>query len=299
MSPQILTMEDLKNTLDVLDKIYDSVRIIRPLRKKILEFTEGALSETQYNCFDFWSHGRNCNNCVSMRAFNEKNIFFKLDWVGNKSYMVIAVPVQDTSETVILELLKDVSNSIVVETPTGTRNTSLLQTLNEIGQLQIRDSLTGLFNRRFINERLPADILNNSINLIPFTVIFADIDHFKLVNDTYGHVAGDYILKVFAELLQKSLIDSDDWVARYGGEEFLILLRNKSITSAIDFTEKIRSKVENSEFNYQGNIIRITSSFGVCSLHKNIKIEKLIDLVDKNLYAAKAGGRNKIVASEL
>jgi diguanylate cyclase (GGDEF)-like protein len=236
-----------------------------------------------------------------MRAFNEKDIFFKLDWVGNKIYMVIAVPVQDTVETVILELLKDVTNSMAVETPEGLKNNSLLQTLNEIGQLQIRDSLTGIFNRRFIDERLPADILNSSVDLIPFTIIFTDIDHFKLVNDTYGHVAGDHVLKELAELLQKSVVDRDDWVARYGGEEFLIHLRNRSIASAVEFTEKIRIKIENSEFNYEGNNIRITSSFGVCSLHKNwnIKVEELMNCVDKNLYAAKSSGRNKIVASEL
>ena len=75
------------------------------------------------------------------------------------------------------------------------KNNSLLRTLDEIGQLQVMDSLTGIFNRRFIDERLPADILNSKIDSIPFTLIFADIDHFKLVNDTYGHIAGDFIYK--------------------------------------------------------------------------------------------------------
>lgn len=302
MSAEIaVTMEDIKIILDVLNKIYDSVRIIRPLKKKIMNFTEGVMGETPYNCYDFWSNGKVCSNCISMRAFNEKDTFFKLGWANKKIYMVIAVPVQDGRETVILELVKDVTNSMAMESSEGLKNNFLLQTLNEIGQLQISDSLTGLFNRRFIDERLPADILKSSAELIPFTVIFADIDHFKLVNDTYGHAAGDLVLKEFAGLLQKSLVDRDDWAARYGGEEFLIYLRNSDITSGVEFTEKIRNRVENSEFNHEGNKIRITSSFGVCSLHKNwnIKIEELIDCIDKNLYEAKSSGRNKIVASEL
>ena len=136
---------------------------------------------------------------------------------------------------------------MTVEPDEDIKNNFLLQTLNEIGQLQIRDSLTGIFNRRFIDERLPADILNSSVDLIPFTIIFADIDHFKLVNDTYGHVAGDHVLKEFAELLQKSMDGRDDWVARYGGEEFLIHLKDRGIASAVEFTEKIRNKVENSD----------------------------------------------------
>lgn len=301
MSPKIITMEELQSTIDVLNKLYDSVRIIRPLKKKIMNFAGGELNETQSNCYDFWLNEKVCSNCISMRAFNEKDAFFKLNWVGNKIYMVIAVPVQDTSETVILELLKDVTNSMVVETPEGLKNNSLLETLNEIGQLQIKDSLTQLYNRRFIDERLPVDLLNSNVDLMPFSIIFADIDHFKLVNDTYGHVAGDHVLKEFAELLQRSVVDHYDWVARYGGEEFLIYLKNKNATDAVEFTEKLRKKIENNFFNFEGNKIRITSSFGVYSLHKNldITVEELVARVDKNLYTAKASGRNKVVASEL
>ena len=297
----VLPIEEINDALGILNKIYDSVRIIRPLRKKIINFTEGIMSETPNNCYDFWSNGKVCSNCISMRAFNEKDTFFKLGWVNNKIFMVIAVPVQDSLETVILELMKDVTNSMTVESSEGIKNNFLLQTLNEIGQSQISDSLTGLFNRRFIDERLPSDILKSSVDLIPFTIIFADIDHFKLVNDNYGHVAGDHVLKEFAGLLQKSLVGRDDWVARYGGEEFLIHLRNSNITSGVEFTENIRNTVENYEFYYEGNRIRITSSFGVCSLHKNwnIRIEELMDCIDKNLYEAKSSGRNKIVASEL
>ena len=117
MSSKIISMEDLNNTFDLLNKIYDSVRIIKPLRKKIVNFAEGVISETQHNCYDFWSQGKVCSNCISMRALKEKDIFFKLGWEGNKIFMVIAVPVQDTDETVILELLKDVTNSMTVESP--------------------------------------------------------------------------------------------------------------------------------------------------------------------------------------
>jgi diguanylate cyclase (GGDEF)-like protein len=297
----VINMEDIRDSLGTLNKIFDAVRIIRPLKKKIISYTEGVICETPNNCFDFWLKGKVCSNCISMRAFNEKDTFFKLGWVNNKIYMVIAVPVYVDREIVILELLKDVTNSMTVESSEGIKNNFLLQTINEIGQLQISDSLTGLFNRRFIDERLPTDILNSSVDLIPFTVIFADIDHFKLVNDNYGHAAGDCVLKEFAELLQKSLVGKDDWVARYGGEEFLIHLRNSNITSGVEFTENFRKLVENNVFDYEGNKIRITSSFGVCSLNKNwnIKIEELMDCLDKNLYKAKSSGRNKIVASKL
>ncbi len=297
----IITLEDLKCSMGVFEKIYDAMRIIDPVKKKIINYSDGVLNESPFSCYDFWAQGKVCSNCISMRAFNEKDAFIKLGWVGNKIYLVLAVPVQDDSETLILELMKDVSGCLLVDPSEEVKNNNLLRTLNEIGQLQIRDSLTGILNRRFIDESLPANILNNSVGLFPYGIIFADIDHFKLVNDTYGHIAGDFVLKEFAGLLQESLVGHEGWAARYGGEEFLIYLKDKSKASVKKFAEALRSRVENYEFNYEGNKIKITSSFGVCFVHKNfnIRMEELVDGADKNLYKAKYGGRNRVVASEL
>lgn len=297
----LITMEELMYTLDILNKIYDSVRIIRPLEKKVITLTEGALCETNNHCYDFWSTEKICSNCISMRAFNEKASFSKLSWTDDRIYMVIAVPVQDTAETVILELLKDVTGSMTVDLPKTMKSNLLLQTLNELGQLQIKDGLTGIYNRRFINERLPVDLINNSIDKTPYTIIFADIDRFKVVNDTYGHVAGDYVLKEYAGVLQSGVTAKDDWTARYGGEEFLIYLGNRSMALAVELAETIRKKVEKALFIYEGSTIRITSSFGVCSVSENwnVKMDELLEQADKNLYAAKSAGRNRVVASEL
>jgi diguanylate cyclase (GGDEF) domain len=302
MLSKAINLDDIVNSLDVLNKIYDSVRIINPLRKKVLTINEGALKETMSRCFDFLSKDSPCSNCISMRAFKENSTFFKLELSGNKVYIIIAVPVsRDTEDTIILELLKDVTNSMLVETPEITKNSSLIKTLNEIIQQQIRDGLTGVFNRRFINERLPVEIANDNADALPYSVIFADIDRFKLVNDTYGHVAGDYVLKEFADLLQKNITGTSDWVARYGGEEFLIFIRNANLKSAEEIAEVLRKEVEKSEFNFEGKNIKITSSFGVCtvSIPCNIKAEELVEAVDKNLYAAKESGRNRVVASEI
>jgi len=302
MLSKIITMDDIIDTLGILNKIYDSVRIINPLRKIVMTINEGVLYETRSRCYDFWSKGSPCGNCISMRAFNEKETFFKLDMADSKVYIVIAVPIQrDREETIILELFKDVTNSMVVETPELMKNSTLIQTLNEIIQLQIRDGLTGIFNRRFINERLPVDMISDSADSLPYSIIFADIDRFKLVNDTYGHVAGDFVLKEFADLLNKNIVGANDWAARYGGEEFLIYMRNVDSNSAVKISEKLRKEVENSEFNFEGSKIKITSSFGVCSILKpcNIKAEELIAAVDKNLYTAKETGRNRVIATEI
>jgi diguanylate cyclase (GGDEF) domain len=301
MPSKTIRMEELKNTFDILTEIFDSIRIISPVRKKIISFNDGVLHESQDNCYSFWSQEKVCDNCISMRALNEKDTFFKLSWVNDKIFVVIAIPIQDNDDTVILELLKEVTNSMSVDIPNDVKNNSLLQVLNEIGQLQIKDSLTGLYNRRFIDERLPTDILNCSVDQKSYTIVFADIDRFKLVNDKYGHVIGDHVLKEFAKILKDSVMDREDWVARYGGEEFLIYTKNSSLSSAVDFTENIRIKVQDSELDLEGNKIKITSSFGVCLVNKkwDIKPEELINQADQNLYVAKSSGRNRTVASEL
>lgn len=296
-----ITIEQLRPSLDILKKIYDSIRIIDPLKKKIINYAKPRTVESLHSCYDFWSHGKICSNCVAMRAYRNKEVSFKLEYKDAAIFIVLAVPIKYSDRIVILELLKDVSKSMTVESAIGSQDIPLFETLNEISQLQIQDGLTKLFNRRYIDERLPADIINSSGQGIPLTIIFADIDRFKKINDTYGHIAGDYVLKEFSRLLQNAMQGKDGWVARYGGEEFLILLMNETGAAAQSFAEGLRKIIETASINYDENNISITSSFGVCSLSKNwsLSMEELIALADKNLYTAKSEGRNRVVASEV
>lgn len=293
-------MEQLKQCLEMLNEIYDVVRIIHPLKKQILNHHEALPPNIDFHCFDLWAKGKMCNNCISMRAYQQKETQFKLEYKQGKIYMVMAVPVKDANNLVILELLKDITNSMLVENFTSDSDHTILKLLNETAQLQIKDALTGLLNRRFIDERLPVDIHNRNMDSSPLSIILADIDHFKKVNDTYGHVAGDHILREFALLFQQ-IISKDGWVARYGGEEFLISLPDTGKDAAEAIAEKLRSAAENNEFIYDGSIIRITSSFGICTLvhGKNLTVEEAVEYADKNLYQAKNSGRNRVVASEI
>jgi diguanylate cyclase (GGDEF)-like protein len=121
----------------------------------------------------------------------------------------------------------------------------------------------------------------------------ADIDFFKDVNDTYGHVIGDKVLKDFAALISESINNDSCWAARYGGEEFIIVLNNIDIETSYEVAEKIRKRLEEKIFVYDEIHIKITSSFGVyCVDNKKIEINDLINEVDKNLYKAKQSGRN-------
>ncbi|NRW03939.1 diguanylate cyclase (GGDEF)-like protein [Clostridium beijerinckii] len=163
----------------------------------------------------------------------------------------------------------------------------------------IKDELTGLYNRRYINERLPVDINYMKISKMPLSIIMADIDFFKKVNDQYGHIIGDKILIDFSDLILKSVRGKSDWVGRFGGEEFIIILNYTEAKNAYKVAEKIRKVLENTSFNYDGIEIKITASFGVYEASdEDVNIYDLLSKVDKNLYKAKASGRNRTIVNQ-
>ena len=158
----------------------------------------------------------------------------------------------------------------------------------------IRDSLTSLHNRRYFDERLLDEVERARRYDEKLSLIICDIDHFKKVNDTYGHPVGDSVLYWVAELLRDTLRKTDV-VSRYGGEEFAALLINTDIDQAVQIAEKLRSIIEEQPFRHGDIDIPVTLSFGVSSLMSDsVGFEGLISSADKALYSAKARGRNRV-----
>ncbi|MGD9241435.1 MAG: sensor domain-containing diguanylate cyclase [Desulfobacterales bacterium] len=181
------------------------------------------------------------------------------------------------------------------------KHESLEKANGEIRLLSRKDSLTGCYNRGYLNEHLPHEIKRASRYHHPFSLALCDLDHFKKVNDTYGHLCGDMVLKEFVECI-KSLIRSDmDWLARYGGEEFLLVLPETSFQNASRLAERLRKQISKKAFKWEGEKIAITASFGVTGFDKispneNFSPDDLIDMADQYLYQAKNKGRNKVVS---
>lgn len=155
------------------------------------------------------------------------------------------------------------------------------------------DQLTGLKNRRGFYEYY-AEKIENSISARPVGVVICDIDFFKVVNDTYGHNAGDAVLIHVADILQSNL-DSGDEVVRWGGEEFLFLLANKDLEDTAAFAERVRKQVEASVCDYADLQIRVTMSFGVEELNRELTSDENIKRADNKLYIAKESGRNRVI----
>ncbi len=159
----------------------------------------------------------------------------------------------------------------------------------------VRDPLTGLHNRRHFTERLGAELSFSARHSVPLALLMLDLDHFKQINDTYGHQAGDQVLRKVSELLQSS-IRAEDVVARYGGEEFVILAPGIDMTQSRMLADRIRKLVEKLALWWNDDVISVTLSAGVaCHIPPDVKTNtELIENADRALYKAKAQGRNRV-----
>jgi two-component system cell cycle response regulator len=176
------------------------------------------------------------------------------------------------------------------------RERELLEVNERLRHMSQTDGLTGLDNRRHIEERL-REMWEHSQRLHePLACVMVDLDRFKSVNDTYGHQAGDAVLKQLAQILTRVAREIDR-VGRYGGEEFMLLLPGTVLDAAVTFAERVRKEVEGHTFTFEGGSLRRTASFGVSAVpHPRIgDCEALVRAADDALYVAKETGRNRVV----
>jgi diguanylate cyclase (GGDEF)-like protein len=166
----------------------------------------------------------------------------------------------------------------------------------EIYRLTTIDGLTQIYNKRYFLETLEREISRSHRYRRELSLIMFDIDHFKKINDTYGHLAGDYVLKQLASVI-KARIRREDIMARYGGEEFTIILPEIDIFNAAQFADKIRKLVEKTVFKFEETKIPVTISVGVSSINTDLTNPlDFIKIADDKLYQAKSEGRNKVVS---
>lgn len=165
----------------------------------------------------------------------------------------------------------------------------------QLYEAALRDPLTKAFNRRALNERLETELAHLTRHGGELAVMLFDLDHFKRVNDTFGHLAGDHVLRTFANLVS-TMTRREDFFARYGGEEFVMLCRSTPLDHAKALAERIRVAVERERVVYSERVIPVTVSIGIASAWPRCTSAEVIGVADAALYAAKNAGRNQVVA---
>lgn len=292
-------MDDVKERLSIFKNIYDMIRIINPNNNKILS-TDNNTINTDTHCYELWDRDGICENCISKKAYESNETVVKIEYNKNRIFLVMASPINLGKETYIVELVKDISKGGAIIDREREYAESIEKFLKNIQETTLIDDLTGVYNRRYIRERLEVDVEKSIREQKSMSVIMADIDYFKEINDTYGHIVGDNVLKDFTRIASKYIrSNGSDWIGRYGGEEFLIVLNDTDEDKAEIIAERIRKNLEETTLEYKGNKFSITCSFGVYGFRDlDMNTEDIIHRADINLYEAKEKGRNTTVVNK-
>ena len=178
---------------------------------------------------------------------------------------------------------------------------SLRQAMEENRRLSIIDALTGVFNRRYLMEQLAKELERSARYHHPLSLMLCDVDHFKRINDNYGHQCGDETLVQFSQVLRSCLRETD-WIARYGGEEFVIVLPETTLSAATQVAERCRTALAKEPLKMSDQTLSVTASFGVSGWQESVPagtdINKLIAVADAGVYASKQDGRDKVTVRE-
>ncbi len=287
--------DSIREQLGLFNAMYDFVRIVDPIRK-IAYLEDGAnLDFAKSVCHRFWKSGTPCDNCISIRAIETNKATTKIEIKGEVVYLIQAIPMQVKGKHYVVEILKDITEDRIFYLD-GQQQGNLQDYIFKINSQLVIDPLTKAYNRRYIEERFISDLSQIETRGKGMVMAIGDIDHFKQVNDTFGHLAGDYVLSKVAMLIKDSIRDSFDWVARYGGEEFLVVLNGITDEKAFEVIEGIREKIESFDFVHDNKTIKITCSFGLVTIDDSHKdFDELFAIADGKLYQAKNQGRNQSV----
>ncbi|UTJ05560.1 GGDEF domain-containing protein [Arcobacter roscoffensis] len=209
--------------------------------------------------------------------------------VLQKQLVSAASSIENEMNTVSTKLKTGKSKVEELEDKVKTLEEELKKSRNE----SMKDHLTGLLTRRAYEEEVKRIDSNHKRNGSEYAVVFFDIDHFKKINDTYGHDCGDVVLKIFAKILEKATRDHDI-VARYGGEEFVALVHFNLARELLQYLKRVKQIVTSNSFIYKNNKIKVTFSAGVTFRSSHSCYENAIQKADMLLYQAKENGRNQI-----
>ena len=154
---------------ELLNKLNDVTRVVDPFAKKVYEYKNEEVAVNELHCFDFWGKNQVCENCISMRAYRDNSTYVKIEYAQEKTYLITAVPLETDNKKIVIEIIKDITNSILFDTVDGldTDSSGIHALIDNMNKLAFSDPLTGLYNRRYINEKLPVDLLNSALSTIP------------------------------------------------------------------------------------------------------------------------------------
>lgn len=282
-------MVKFENSINILDNIFGIRRIVDAKNKTILNLDENQnIYPNENYCFDIWKTGKECSNCISMRALNENKSFSKFETIDNKLYMIISAPITIKDDKYVVELVKDISNDTLSSPFESLSLKDLQNEIIRLNNLVVTDELTSIFNRRYINEKLPYSVKKLTTKITSLSIIIIDVDKFKYINDNYGHSCGDYVLKNISSIFRDFTSNNSGWVARYGGDEFIMVFENLSEEDTYNICRNLKKTIKEKKFIYNNDSINVTCSLGMSIITNNdISIDSIFSDIDNKLFLDK------------
>lgn len=271
---QEYTRESIKQFIMDIDPFFDIVRVVR-----MDHFT--SLDNTETACFDFWGREHPCDNCISRRAVNVCKRMTKFDFVGEDVYYVVATPVAIDGAPASLEILTKMEDDVEIN---ASGYSEFLDKIAHYNNAVTKDALTGIYNKQFFLNRLSSmEFVDEKKQM---GIVMCDVDYFKQINDTYGHVMGDNVLSAIGKTLLEATKGHDQmYPVRFGGDEFVILMDDTTHEEQAALIQTVKQMVSHICDQYPG--VNVSISAGASCQCQGVSREGLLDAADKELYKDK------------
>ena len=282
-SDYIMTMQQAQMEMELYKKVFTVVRLLDKREFRLEENDNPGGDMGLCHCYDFWKKEKPCKNCIAARAFEEKSVRTKLEYLDSDIYQVTARYVEIDGQPYVMELLRKMDEEFLVDLENRDR---LMEKLSGYNEKLYQDALTGVYNRRYYEDRIKQMTASVGVAMI-------DMDDFKIYNDTYGHNAGDLALITTVEAIRRC-IRKNDTLIRYGGDEFLLVLQGISETMFREKLKQIRTEIYNANVPTYSRLQLSASIGGVMSAGRTV--EETVMEADKFMYLAK--NRKNTVVTE-
>ena len=282
-SDYIMTMQQAQMEMELYKKVFTVVRLLDKREFRLEENDNPGGDMELCHCYDFWKKEKPCKNCIAARAFEEKSVRTKLEYLDSDIYQVTARYVEIDGQPYVMELLRKMDEEFLVDLENRDR---LMEKLSGYNEKMYQDALTGVYNRRYYEDRIKQMTASVGVAMI-------DMDDFKIYNDTYGHNAGDLALITTVEAIRRC-IRKNDTLIRYGGDEFLLVLQGISETMFREKLKQIRTEIYNANVPTYSRLQLSASIGGVMSAGRTV--EETVMEADKFMYLAK--NRKNTVVTE-
>jgi two-component system cell cycle response regulator len=287
--------EKVKERLSLIDNMYDIIRIIDPINKNIINISNNEITIHKEKCYDLLSRGRICTNCISMRAYIEKDTVIKMEYITNKVMLIVATPVNVGEETYVVEIIKDISSQNNMASNINCNfNNNVKTIIDSINKKIITDESTGTYNKIYVEGRLPVELNNSVENGNLLSLIMIKIDKQENLEYKYGQDIDKKILNDFIKSINDSVNHNSYWIGRYSDNKFLLVLNDVNQETSYKILEQIKKLSEDVLFNHNYKIIKLKVTFSIyCSENEIIDIKDILIELEKSLLEEKQERINK------